>query len=131
MPEAENVPKNYGIALSDLSTDVMKKVVEIYEETVGKTGGTEQYKEQLAFGIDREISDLKDRRFTDLRLGSKLTVHSKLTIKPSRTKPDAVYFSFNPNLNPQEKKGNANEMMKRFNSKINDYLHGSGIGVEL
>ena len=135
MAEVESSPKTYGIAFTELSVDVMQKVVEIYEETIGGTSGTKQYKEQLVYGIEREISDLEDRGFTDTRLGSKLTEHSKLTIRQSYGKSDVAYFTFNPNLNPQKstekEKQTADELRKHFSSKVSEYLHSSGIGVEL
>ena len=136
MTETEKAPQTYGITLDRLSADVMTEIVKIYQETVGETSSAKQYKDQLTFGVEREIDDLKSRGFTERRLGSTLNLYSQLQIRRSRNNPSAFYFTFNPNLDPQErndeeKRQAADNMKANFISKVSDYLKGSSMGVEL
>ena len=136
MTETEKAPQTYGIVLDSLSVVVMTEVVKIYQETVGQTDSAKQYKDQLVFGVDNELNDLKSRGFTERRLGSTLNSHSKLQIRFSRNNPGAFYFTFNPNLDPrerndEEKRQAAENMKANFSSKVSEYLQVSGIGVEL
>ena len=135
MTETENPPKSYCLTIDKITPEVMKKVVEIYEDTVGKTSGTKDYSDHLVFGIADEIDDLNSRGFTERRIGSTLTHHSKLQIRRSRTKHDAFYFAFSPNLNSQtasrKDKDAAGKLSEKFNSNINEYLQSSGVGVEV
>jgi hypothetical protein len=136
MAETEKAPQTYGIALDSLSAGVMTGVVKIYQETVGETGSANQYKDQLVFGVEKEIDDLKSRGFTERRLGSTLNSHSKLEIRRSRENPSAFYFTFNPNLDPRERNNteirqSADNMRANFSSKVSEHLQSLGIGVEL
>ena len=135
MSEVENSPKKYGFRIDTITPDFMSNVVRIYEETAGKTDGSQRFSQRLGFEVDRIKNELIGRGFCERRLGSQVDFHSKLVNRSAR-KQDLYYFEFSPNLDSNErdnegKKTQADEIRQKFRSKINEYLISSCLGSEL
>lgn len=138
MEKLGTVPKKYGVPINAITFDFMRNVIEIYENTVGKTSGTQRFTQQLMFEIDDIKEDLKTMHFCERRIGSSLNSESKLVFRWEKHDQDLFFIQFNPNLEyhypPVENKvldAKANKMKNDFESMINEFLINSGKGIEI
>lgn len=137
MSETENSPKQYGFKLDALTAGFLVDIVKIYENSVGKTSGTQGFIRQIdAKETDKIKNALFQKGFHERRIGSAIAgSDSKLEIR--RANPSGLfYFKFNPNFdsnitsNENERKL-ADETGERFRSKVNEFLISTGLGSEL
>jgi len=135
MTETESTPKKYGFQIDTVTIGFVSSVVEIYEDTVGETLGSQMFKQQLSLTVVDDIkSELSKQGYCERRLGSSLDSNSKLIIRMSR-RDNLGFVQFNPNLDFNQKdavlKDKADKMKNEFESRINEFLLNSGKGVEL
>ena len=135
MSESENSPKQYGFRLDILTPDFIGKIAHIYQETMGETSSSNTFIQQIKAGGLKEITEgLSGKGHFEYRMGSSLPgSDSKLEIKTAYPS-NLFYFNFKPNFDINEKDQDlikcADEMNKKFKSKVNEYLISSGYGSE-
>lgn len=135
MTEIESLPKYYGFKVDSVTADFVSDVLKIYEDTVGKTSGTQRFMQQFSLSEVNDIkNELTNNGYCERRLGSNLDTNSKLIIKRFH-KDNLCVIKFNPNLDFKETdeaiKNRADKMKNEFDSRINEFLLTSGKGIEL
>src|SRR3990167_2395298 len=121
--------RTVSIRLESLTEEVLRRVIELYDETVGGHGlryfnsGTLEYAKEM----------LTNRSSVEWRYGSRLSGHSKLWIQLNhRTclSEPAIYFSFGANVDesPGIRK-KVEKLESRFSRVVSDFLKEKGLAI--
>ncbi len=121
--------RTISIRLESLTEEVLRRVIEIYDEIVGGHGlkyfdsGTLQYAKEM----------LMNRSSVEWRFGSRLSGHSKLWIQRdyrTHLHESAIYFSFGANVDESpgiRKKVIALET--QFSRAVSEFLEEKGLAI--
>ena len=121
--------RTVSIRLESLTEEVLRRVIELYDETVGGNGsryfnsGTLQYVKEM----------LTNRSSVEWRFGSRLSGHSKLWIQldyRTRLSEPVIYFSFAANVD--ESPGIRKRVQKleaNFSRSVSEFLEERGLAV--
>lgn len=108
--------------LSDLTYEILEEIVKIYDKTVGGHGS--QY---LHPG---DLDDVRRQSSVERRFGSKVTGHSKLWIQRDWSYDEpAIYFRFDPNTITGENEKLGEELKKKFEQAVDDFLRKQGLAI--
>jgi len=117
----------YGIKPSDLNSEILSEIFDLYSEIVGGNPGI--------VPAEHQLKELRERGGPlEWRFGSRLSLNSKLRVNTTfagREEP-TLSFSFFDNLangDPREEKGQ--ELAETFKQAVDDLLISKGLGVEL
>jgi hypothetical protein len=128
----------YGIKLSDLSYEVLEKIIAIYDSTTGGKGI-----KRLFPGLEKKVKDAIQRdRFVEYRYGSWLTEHSKIEIRtarmldPENDESDIdwlIYFKFSANIaiSTDKAEEEAARLHLDFARKLEAFFLKKNIGIKL
>jgi len=132
----------YGMRLNQLTEQLLKRVLVLYEQIIGGQGiklyALGAAAESLGQKIQKIKERLKDSNAVDLRYGSKLTTQqgredqdAKLVIwmEKGSTEDDMIIrFSFDPNIIGG---ATAEKTKREFEQAINNLLIDEGIAIKL
>ena len=114
--------------LSDLTYEILERVVKIYDKTVGGHGSRLLHPGCL----DDIKKELQRGRYVEYRFGSKVTAHSKLWIicEFLHKQGPAIYFSFGPNIDSRyEDEKLAKKLKTKFEKAINAFLKEENLAI--
>ena len=121
--------RTVSIRLESLTEEVLRRVIELYDETVGGHGlryfnsGTLEYAKEM----------LMNRSSVEWRFGSRLSGHSKLWIQfnyRTRLSEPVIYFSFGANVD--ESPGIRRKVQKleaNFSHAVSEFLKEKGLDI--
>lgn len=124
-------PIRYGIFNTNFTPEVLLDIAKIYEKTTKDCPFTEMD----VLGIRIHVpAQLQKHGLAEMRLGSKLSSHSKLEARYEWTRVGrkVVVFKFYPqieNTASTEKKLKGEQMENDFNREVNKYLANRGMAV--
>ncbi len=106
------------VGLSEISSERLERLFEIYDQIVG---GTATYRLANNFPIDRHASQLGELRtlgILEWRFGSRISVNSKLSLRRDVLVDDpVVVVYFNPNVDEPEMSA-AEPLIEAFNLAV-------------
>ena len=120
--------RTVSMRLVDLTDEILRGVIELYDKVVGGHGlgyfnsGTLQYAREL----------LEKRSSVEWRFGSRLSGHSKLWIQRDyRLSEPAIYFSFGANVDMESAKirKEVKKIETNFSSTVSEFLREKGLAV--
>lgn len=119
-----------SMRLVDLTDEVLREIIELYDEVVGGNGlryfdsGTLQYAKEL----------LEKRSSVEWRFGSCLSGHSKLWIQRNwrgKSSDQLIYFSCGANVDMESAKirKEVKKIETNFNDAVSEFLRAKGLAV--
>jgi len=131
-PERE-LPPRLWMRLDQLTPEVSKDILDIYYRTAFREDYTSDYLEQEAEDFARTVpEDLRKQGSTELRIGSRVTAHSKLQVILDLREGELIRFRFDSNLGPNPlaiKVAQGDEIGALFDSLVRQYLDHAGLGT--
>jgi len=117
--------------LSDLSYEIFRQIVEIYDKTVGGHGIPLENPWNFQ---DYVLAQSRRYHAVEFRFGSRLTYHSKLWIRPDSfpgQEEIIIHFDFSPNadLRTKKEKRLADKLRADFEKAIDEFLVNKSLAV--
>ena len=118
--------------LTDLTYEIFRKIVEIYDKAVGGHGIMYVNPWNLQ---DYVLVQLRRYHAVEFRFGSKLTYHSKLWVRPDSflgQEEIIIYFDFGPNADLRTKKEKilAEKLAADFKKAIDEFLEKEKLAIK-
>jgi len=138
----EQKPIRYGIQLNQLTEQLLKKILILYEQVIGGRGVKLYALGPASRSLGQQIQEIKKRlkmgNAADLRYGSKLITQqgredqdAKLMIWMEKGEAEddmIIRFSFDPNV---IRGADAEELRMRFEQAVNDLFTSEGVAIKL
>ncbi len=125
----------YGVGRSDINRDRLAEVLRIYGEVAGASDYINRYgPEDFIDDMERDL-DVQGSPGIDLRIGSKLTGHTKLMSCrewDKLTGERLIRFYMNPNIGYGEQDyAEGEQMAAQFDKALGEYLQSQGIARQI
>lgn len=124
-----------GIRLSQLTEEVFLEILKLYFETVGdKHYPVEHRLQWLKCSLENVSRTLQNGHSDEWRLGSRMSMHSKLWCWQEKTLPDGdriISFAFDPNIDYLTRKDEkeAKRLQRAFEKAVDNYLKKKGLAA--